>query len=127
MYRIAIVVLDTGAACNEGLDQLGHHAGLLGPRAGHREVQRRLRRAAAIRHRERVGIRATREQQPRDRGRVRRRLLALLLDTVRADIMQQRRAVPAQRARGDEVRLALEQRAHGVEIAGDDRVGRILE
>ena len=86
-------MLDLRAMTQQHVDDGDLDAGFARRSARRDETKRRA--AASINFRFGFDIRACREQQLGDPGRVRRRLLPVTLHTVRGDVVQQRAAMLA--------------------------------
>ena len=76
------------AMVHQRVDQRDLHAGLSGMHARHQHAHRRA--LSAVHVGERVGRGARLEERPGDIDSVRRRLLVVVLDAVRGDVMEQR-------------------------------------
>src|SRR3954470_4724652 len=124
-HRLSRYTFDDRAAFEQQPDQLDLHAGSLGMNARGGEAERR--RMTGVRVRLGVHVRTAIEQQARNFDDIRRRALAKVFDAVRRDVVKQRRLMLAARSLPDQLRRLIEQPSKRVDVAGDDRIRRLLE
>ena len=118
-------MLDLGAVIQQDLDHGNLNASLAGRRARRHESQRGASTAVHIRLG--VDVSAGLDEKLGDACGVRRRLLPVVLDAVRRDVVEQRRAMLPRGPRANQLRMFAQQLSQCVLVAADDGIGCPLE